>query len=342
MITLVKDGKKLSRWSRAEVSSNIDNCLKSYSFSTDRAVDIKAGDKCSVLVDGKEHARLIIEKVRKKAESNKTSYEGRDTASVLVDSNVPDEAKRVPPGAELVTIINKLITALQADITVNNNAGKIKPFRATEIIQAEAGENCFEFIEKYARKRGVYYTAGIDSIDIYRLGQAVKTEFSFSNSNTIDQQVFVDISGRYSKYKVKSQAEVGAGYDNKKVSREGTAEDKLIIPGRYREIVSDESMTAAECKERAVEEANIKRARSLNIKLKVDRHTVNDVIIQPGKLAKVRTDIGVNGVFLISSVRLRSDDMRGDTADITLTYPDAYSVVEKMNNKQKKRTDIDV
>lgn len=341
MIEIAVNGEKFSDWISADMNADLDYLCRSFSFVTAEDIAaVKANTEFDILVDGEQFAKVYADRVDKNAESNELIIDCRDIVSDIVDSSLPDDAKNSPAGGNLVELVNKVTTSLGLCVDVINEAGSIKPFSEFERTAAEAGANAYAQIEQYARKRGVYYRAGYGSLIIYRLSDVVSTDYSFiAGDNIVDVSVSLDFSGRYREYVVKSQANAERGYGDKEVYRVGRAQDDEVRGGRYLEMVASETMSAAECKERAREEANIRRARSLEVRVDVVGHSQDGKIYEAGKLASVKTGIGAEGVFLIKSVRM-SDGDGGPKTTLTMTYPDAYTIEAEMSAKQAKRSDI--
>lgn len=344
MIEVRANGKKYSDWTEAEVSKDIDNASGSGSFKTSRKIpDLYAGDKIQILVDKEARLTGYIDVVDDSNDENdiSQSFTVRDIVADLVDSSLPDEAKKFKSGTTPSNIVETVLKALKIDCDVINDAGGIKPFSRQEKVVAESGANAFEFITNYLRKRSLFLNSdGNGNVILYKLTNLISAEFNFENklngnTNIISSSKTVDYSERFRYYVCKSQSSDGSS-----VNRIGKAEDTEIRSSRYYEFESEETMSSKECKTRAEEEANIRRARSTNYSVSFPAHSQNGKVFDIAKGARVNDEgVGIAGVLLIKSVKFTESEQEEKT-EISLTYPDAYSVEANLKQKEQKRIDF--
>jgi prophage tail gpP-like protein len=351
MIELRKNGQKYSDWIEAEVSESIDNASSQGSFLTAKMIpDISTGDLVEIFVDGVSKLKGYIDDadLTSDAEELTQNFTARDKVADLLDSSLPDEAKKFKVGMTAENLVKRVVEALKMDSKIINNAGVIKPFATAERIVGESGASAFSFITDYLRKRSIFLNSdGAGNIVLYKLTSDIVAEFSFEkiingNVNILRSSKRTNWSERYRYYVCKSQASSDSDFGDKgTVSRVGKAEDKEVRNTRYFEFVAEESMTNAECKERAEEEANIRRARSVEYTITVPEHSQNGVVFARGKGARVYDEaVGISGVLLIRSVKFRTSADQGNTTEIVMTYPDAYSVEANINQKAQKKIDF--
>jgi prophage tail gpP-like protein len=350
MIEVRVAGKKYSDWIESELSRSIDNASGQGSFKISKFVpDIDSGQLIEIFVDGEAHLTGYVDDNDNDCgeESLTQTFSVRDKIADFLDSSLPDSVKKLKAGTDAVTLLKKVLKALNMDIGVTNNAGTIKAFSSNEIIAGESGVSAFNFVSDHLRKRSLFLNSdGKGNAVLYKLVSDITPTFSFENiidgnNNVITAKKKTDYSNRYRFYVCKSQASSGSDYgDSGTVNRIGKAEDKEIRNTRYLEFVAEESMTTAECKARAEEEANIRRARSLEYTVTVAGHSQDGRVFNIGYGARVYDEVNrISGVLLIRSVRLKSS-ADGDTTEINMTYPDAYSVEANMTQKAQKRIDL--
>ena len=145
-------------------------------------------------------------------------------------------------------------------------------------MSAKVGENMFEFLEKFCRKRAVLLTSNGDGdIVIARAGQETMNgillnELENNSNNVKSGSINYDYSNRYYKYICKSQGNAsiagliddstGLGLADLSGTK-GQAIDEDIRQTRFLEFTNETSSENSSNEERAKWEANIRRARSL-------------------------------------------------------------------------------
>lgn len=345
MIELSFAGKKYRKWLSASISRSIDNASGDFNLTTAEVV-AKVGDEVEIIVDGTNYLRGWVDSIGGNNSVDGIVFDifGRDRIADLIDSSLPDKVKNFKSGSTLENIIRKILDALNLkNVEIINLAGTIKPFTSIEVVAGEAGANAFAFIAGYARKRGVFINSDNNgNIVLFRVSGDIKAEFELKTGEIISSTIEINNSERFNSYAVKSQAQSTSdwGSSTSSVFRIGRASDNDIRNTRYSELVAEESMSNAECRARADEEANIRRARSLNYNVIVSGHSQNGKIYQVGAGAKVNDkDLGVYGIFLIKSVAFLEDES-GATTEIALTFPDAYSLEAEITMKSQKKIDL--
>jgi len=350
MIELKVNGKSYTKFVDLELSRDIDNACGSLTFSTSKKkVDIKANDIIQAVVDGTTMFTGRIDGVSNSIGDADLaqSFTARDYLADLVDSSLPDSCKRFKTGTSLLTLINEVVKALNMTLTVQNLAGTITPFSSIEKVAGEAGQNAFEFITSYARKRQVFINSnGQGNIKLYKLNGLLGANFDFENSgakkNILSANGQINLADRYYSYACKSQINFkNASGDSGDYNRVGRATDTDVRNSRYYEFTSEQSMTQEECKKRAEEEANIRRARSFSYNVTASGHSQNGTVFDIAKGARINDEIlDVKGVLMIKSFSMKVSESDGETTEMTLTYPDAYSVEASIAQKSQKRLDI--
>ncbi len=328
----------------ATVMKSMDSLSAGFRFRTDKIMDIESGENISIMIGNSEVVKDgvvdISNIVEDKTGGRVENISGRDIAADLIDSSVPDELKKMKPGISLENMVKRMLKHIDLDIDVVNEVEGLKEFKSDELVVAESGTKMFEFISEYARKRGVYFKIENGKIIIYRIEDIENPEFEFiSGKNIKSCEVTNSQEKRYNTYICKSQAQTGYSYSENSVSRIGIATDDDIRESRILEFTAEENMSSNECKQRAEEEANIRRARSFEYTVTVAGHEQNGSVYNIGKTAKIKdAQKKISGVFLIKDITFSTSKREGDTSRIILTDPDAYSLKAKMTKAAKKRS----
>lgn len=328
----------------ASVQKSMDTLSGKFRFKTDKIMNINSGDTVNIIIDNDV---MVKDGIVDNSEitSDRTSgriqnISGRDITADLIDSTVPDELKKMKPGISLENMTKRLIEYIELDVPVNNTVSGLREFKKDELVVAETGTKMFEFISEYARKRGVYFKTEKGEIIIYRIEDIENPKFEFLlGRNVISSSIKESNDDRYNKYICKSQSSAKSDYSEGSVSRVGIATDEDIRKSRILEMTAEENMNSDECKQRAEEEANIRRARSFEYTLVVPEHGQNGKVYNVGEMAKIKDrEKNVNGIFLIKNITFSLSKRDGNKSRIVLTDPDAYSLKAQMTKAEKKRS----
>ena len=351
MIELRVNGERYTDFVDLSLKRSIDNASGQLDFGVSkRFLDIGAGDLIQAVVDNEKKLTGYIDSVD--CDTGETelmqTFTARDKIADLIDSSLPDEVKTFQSGMNAVLMLENVIKSLKMSQTIINNAGTIKPFKWIERIAGEAGMGAFELVSGYLRKRGIFINSdGAGNIVLYKLSGDLRSSYSFENlrtgkTNIIDSIGKMNLAERYGTYVCKSQASVeNNNGESSNFNRTGKAVDPEVRETRYHEFVSEESMSTDECKQRAEEEANIRRARSFEYVVNVAGHSQDGIVYDIGKGARVNDEsAGVKGVLLVRAVELKTSKDVGDVTEITMTYPDAYSLEASISQKAQKKIDI--
>ena len=354
------DGEVFGLWESASVTRSIDSNAGSFRLTNSSTTPIseypmKVGDKVKIIIDDVKKVVGYIDDFSEDEDdgTHTVTISGRDNIQDLIDSSVPDTAKVSKGPITLKALCEKVIAAIGAEIEVVNKVDGIAEFTTEDLQAAGTGEMCMEFLVSFARKRQVYLVAdGTGKMLIYRPDTSNKANqplihkkdnaannvkrYSKKNSN----------QHRFNKYIVKSQDNFGnnteADYSDAGTNRSGEAIDSEIRPTRILEIQAEESMTDAECKERAAEEANVRRAQGLVYTAIVAGTTQYDGTTWDfGQFLQVDDDFaGVVGEFLIKEVNYNIDVNSGTLTTLTCVQPDAYQVTAEASKEVKRSSTI--
>ncbi len=225
MISLEVNGQVYSTWTDIQVETSLESVSGVFKFSAVTAkaspFPIKPGQPCTVLINNKSVIKGFVDKVNVSYDANSHSYivEGRDQTCDIIDGTVDHKIEF----KGTVTLKQVIETTLQhincSHIKVIDNVPDAAPFSKTELIAASIGENAFEFIEKYSRKRQVLLTTDGEGNVVITRASTIHSGFQLLNEidgqkNTIKKaNVEYNDSLRFNSYKFWSQGNPGGHGD---------------------------------------------------------------------------------------------------------------------------------
>ena len=342
MLQLRHNGQNYTHFTSARVVANIGMAVRSFTFtSTATANDlypIRVNDYIEVVAD--DTAVILKGYIDKldmvySADEHTITLSGRSLLADLVDSTVKNEKLEFKEST-LETICRTVIKQLGLDIVVENQAGTIAPFK--DIASAEIGENAFEFLEKYSRKRQVLLTTdGTNKLLLMRAGGR-RAPVTLSNStknavtnNVLTSNLSLDLSQRY--YRYKSYAQLNPSLLDIKATPEKISDqngefiDKTIRSTRNFEFNAEDSAESSVVKNRAKWECDIRTANSLKYQATVQGHTVNGVPWDINTVATVVDDYAdLKRELLIRRVEFIYSLTEGSVTNLSLTHKDAFKM----------------
>ena len=164
-VVLEVNGTPYEGFTEINVKNSIEDFSGDFSFKATiegiKFLPFKGNEPCRVLIDDIPLITGYIESVDYSYDTNSHEVEisGRDKTADIIDSSIVGNIELNSPSLE--TIVKAVLSGLNLDITIINQAGDIEPEK-DELVSAEVGENAFDFIEKYARKRGVLLSTNGD------------------------------------------------------------------------------------------------------------------------------------------------------------------------------------
>jgi len=339
------NGVPYTKWESGSVQRSLDNAAGTFSFTTSTTESgefpVKAGDFVNIIVGGETKIYGYVDEISQDggAISRTVTITGRDNVQDLIDSCVPDVAKVVKGPITLSALCKKVISGLgNTSINVLDTSGEPNIFASTELQAAESGDNALEFLQSYARKKQVMLTStGTGNLNIFRPGTIAATsqlihKKNNSENNIKSYRVKKSLNKMFYKYTCQSQDSVGsspnADYSASGMNISGTSIDTSVRNTRFHEIISEEPMTTIECKQRAQEMANIRRARATEYSCVVAGYAqLSGVVWDIGQKVTVIDEFaGIQGQYIIRSVNYTKDLNSGSQTSITVAPTDAYTV----------------
>ena len=274
-------GVQYSNFTTASCEIRLDALSNTFNFTATapdgQPLPFKGGDACKVVIEGETILTGFIEviNVNYSASDHNITISGRDKTADLLDSSIDSINDIRAENLTLKSLIEKIIGQLGLDVQVIDEV-EPEPFSETEDIAApEPGDNAFEFIEKYAKKRQVLLTSNGDGDIVISTnwGQtaegAVQHIIGADDNNVLSADFSYDTTGRYNVYKITSGMNpialnlAGETENESVVNQKGSVIDSDIRSGRQLIIMSENPFSDEPCEKRAKWEADIRRARGL-------------------------------------------------------------------------------
>jgi len=349
-LTLEHKGIVYRNFTTASVGVSMRTASGFFSFETtgdkNNVLPMKAGDAVKMLADGEPVVTGFIDTldVDYDATTHTILATGRDKTADIIDSSVIGK-KEFSKGVTLPSIIRSVISDLGiSDISVIDETGGVKAFTKDEVSSAEIGQSCIEFIMSFANKRQVLIvTDGKGNLVLTRGSKVpsglslIHTTGPLNKRNNVKSARFnVDLTQRFNFYQIRSQGNPVFSLDSTSeqlTEIQGIASDSSVRSSRKLEFQAEESFNAAESKDRAIWEANLRRVNSSRYKVIVQGHSLNNKVWRPNQLVTALDDfVDIKSSMLISDVEYEYDLVGGSTSKITLVPPDAFTLQAELDN----------
>lgn len=344
-IRLEVNGVEYEKFTSASVEIRLDALSNAFSFTAvatgNSKPPFKVGSACRILVGDDVVMTGYIEIIDGSydSQSHSITYRGRDKTADVVDSNIASLSD-FGTSISLKTVIEKVLNHIGAtNIKVIDNV-KPKNFNpAATKLAPEPGDNAFNFIEKFARKRQVILTSDADGNIVIEktpgavMDTALQNFLGASNNNIISASFSYDETGRYNVYKMTSGLNpstlTGSTSSADVVNQKSTIIDADIRTGRQLAFVPESSFSISEGDKRASWESRVRRARGQLYSVTVQGHKpegldelwqVNRVVAVIDDFADIRTGM------LINSVVYNFDENSGSTTTLSLVAENAYNL----------------
>ncbi|MCK5020816.1 MAG: hypothetical protein KAS32_27590 [Candidatus Peribacteraceae bacterium] len=343
------NGLDLVNFSAASVFRRMDLVSGSFSFGStadeQNRLPVREGDKIEVVVDQNTVLTGFVEGINSGAAPDKHDFvaTGRDILADLIDSTL-GPVKEFTGSVQLIDICKAVIEGinLSNDVSVFDETGSgiagptlsLLPFSEYDITSGDIGIKAFDFLEHFARKRQVFLTTdGLGNLILSR-NNGIKFPVKLKtgkNGNLKTANKVIDNTERYNVYTAHSQLNpirmVPGTNPTDLVQQKGLAEDPEIRSSRIFAFNAEESSDSLTAKDRAIWEANIRRARSLTYTGTVQGHSANGRLWIPNVLVDVDDPLNhIQATLLIRSVRYNSSLDLGNTTTLDMTFRSAYTL----------------
>jgi len=374
MLNLVINNGKILEYKSLSVVKSIDNICGGFEVILDSKKQIGASlwesSGCAINIDGipilAGFFDQFIGKTSRKDED--IVLRGRDKTSFVVDSDLSVKnttATGKDNKVYLVSFLKEMLKKNDLDFidVINNTFPQENLSMSKDSITADIGDNIFNIIQKYCYFNKVVCTSDFNgNISLERAGR-FKTQTSLllldklnSSNNIINSDVNFDLTKRYGKYIVMCEGSSGLdsviddvssgelGWESisgKNTYTNGFAIDKEISLNKKKVILLNKEATPEECTAMAVWEMNLAKKRSFSYNCVLAGYKDNKGYPwRPNTLVAVNdTKYGISGQMLITSVRFISSRETGYTTELSLTYPESFSLLLKPEKKKSGKGD---
>ncbi len=336
-ITLTVDGLIYGGWKSVSVRRSIETIAGTFSLSVSERWPgqqtlnaILPGQKCRVTLDGDPVITGYVDDVAPawSATRHEVGIDGRDVTGDLVDCSAihrPGEWQ----GLGLEAIVTILAQPFGIPVKATTETGA--PFRSFGI---EEGETAFEAIERACRMRGVLATSdGHGGLCIIRpVGPRASVALK-RGENILDATARLSHRDRYSQYIVKGQQPSFGNLMPPELLAQIRAEATDPGTRRYRplQIVAEQSVDGASAQERAMWEANVRAARSRQVKVTVQgwREHPDGPLWSPNRVVRLSDDwLAIDQDMLITGLTFSKGD-QGTRTELGLAPPGAFELKAK-------------
>mgnify|MGYP005990789549 CR=1 FL=1 len=337
------DGVQYTNFTKASCKLRLDSLSSFFSFTAaadgpDR-LPLRTGQECKVYVDDELVLTGHIESMLVDYTTGKHSitYAGRDKTADILDSTLGAIDNIEGQELTMKAAIQRVISHLGLDVKVIDQV-QPKLFKQDEdLLNPEIGDNAFEFIERIARKRQVLLTSDqygnlvLARNDGTRADGVIQHVIDSEDNNVLAATFAKNTSERFRLYKVASGLNIAAiadiGGDVEVLTdQQGDIEDGDIRKGRQMVVIS-ETPSGSDTKERAIWEADVRKARSTTYDCTVAGYRVgidSGDIWRTNRLYAINDDfIGLDKPMLCNAVTFNLDE-DGRRTDLELIGRDAY------------------
>lgn len=344
-IELEVEGTRYTQFVSASVSIRLDALSNTFNFqaaSADgRPLPFTGGESCRIIVDGENALTGTIEIVEVSTSSNSHDIliSGRDKTGDLLDSTL-DSISDLSAPITLKQVIETVISELGLDIEVIDMANPKAFNQAEDILAPEPGQNAFDFLEQYSRKRQVLLTSNGDGNIVITQSQGtfvnapLRHQVNGESNNIISSDVSYDTTGRFNIYKFVSSLNptalnfAGTVPLSDVVSQEGDITDPQIRAGRQLILVAEEGFSNEQNRARAEWEANIRKARGRVYSARVNNFkNVTNALWGINTLISIIDDFaGIDARMLVNTVVFNFDLTTGSTTTLGFVNENAYTL----------------
>lgn len=342
------NGQPYENFTSASVTASITALTRGFSFVStadkNASFAIKIGDGVTITADDIDLLEGYIERLESSYDTmgHEIRVSGRSALMDLADSTIPPTVEI--KGTSLTSICRSVFSLMGIDAEVSNEAGTIRNFSG-EISSGEIGQNAFEFLEKYSRKRQVLLTSdGANTLVLARAGTNraptnLKNVRYADDNNILQATLSIDDSKRYNFYVAKSQLNTTIPSFDKDpediVNQQGSIRDTEIREGRSLHFNAEESSDSFTAKDRATWEKNIRINQAWNYNAKVAGNTANGQLWLPNTIVKVVDNYcNIDAELLIRDVTHNYDNIGGSTTALTMVLKRAFTL--ELEQSQRK------
>ncbi|MDH3325178.1 MAG: hypothetical protein OEM38_00510 [Gammaproteobacteria bacterium] len=304
MITFEINGTEFINVKKAEASDSIDEFAGSFSFTTHKKIGAAVDDLCIVKVDGEKFITGYIDsaEIDYSEDSHNVTFSGRAKTQDVIDSTIGNKVT-ITGAVTLKDAIQIVLDDISSTLKIIDNANTDK-FEKFDKISGDIGDNAFELISKYCRKRQVLLSSNEDGDIVLSKGKTKDSGLSINSKDetgNIKKANFISShANRFNRYQVFSQSNTsgfnftGETSAKKLASNDGIVSDKEIRSSRVMSVVAETSSTDEDCEKRADWMARVNRSRSITYRATVANHNQDGMVWKKGYLVNIDDDFSFN------------------------------------------------
>lgn len=357
-----KNGLDLVNFTNASVFRSMESVSGYFNFVStadeQNRLPIRENNRVEIVVDKQVVLTGFVEGIESNAAKDAHDFRatGRDVLGDLYDSAV-GEVSEFTGSVQLIDICRAVLDGInlaevvvfdETSIGIVGPSTSLLPFDEWDIASAEPGTKAFEFLELFARKRQVLLTTDGQGNLILSRNNGIKLPVKLKtgqDGNLKNARKIIDNTERYRAYTAHSQLNpirmVAGTKPRELVQQKGLAEDTEMRVSRIFTFNAEESSDSFTAKDRAIWEANFRRARSLTYTGTVQGHSANGILWIPNRLVDVDDSFNdIKATLLIRSVRYNSSIDLGNTTTLDMTFLSAYTLQAEADRRDALSEDF--
>lgn len=359
-LTIKANGDTIVNYQNLSVSRSVENVTGAFSLKT--SIDengrypIKIKDTVEVSADDQKIFTGFAEILDGSDDEDihDLLFSGRGKLCDFVDSTITTESLEFKNSISLVDVAKALLLNMNIDVEVidqagpDGSSGAIEPFQPFDVESAEIGQKGFSFLETLARKRQVLITS--DEKGNLVLTRASNVLFPFSLQKRLNQpgnnikssNFKIDHTKLFSSYTAVGQlspANQTAETGHKELSTQISAKalNSRIRSSRAFVFPSEYNTDGSTANNRAIWEANIRRARAKTYYATVQGHTLNGALWVPNILVDVTDETwGIIGKTFLKEVVYSQSLTEGSTTQLIFAEKDAFTLQAEQDQRESE------
>lgn len=350
MIGIVVNGTPYTDFMSADVTVSLATLANDFQFTASSVGDfppLRQGDAAEVLVDGGKILTGFIDEVGGKDQEggHVVTYTGRDKTGDLLDSqiNVINDI-RASDSLTLKRLIEIVIEHLGLSIKVVDNLDPAPFNEAEDIIQPKVGQNAFEFISIYARKRQALLTSTADGDVLITQSSPVDSGATLQrvqgsdDNNILAQDWTINASQLFNRYIYRGQLDPGAlnfagSSDVDTITDQGgEATDSGIRAGRQSVHVEKDSYSSAQLVDRAKWGKQLATSKATRFNCTVKGHQMpQGGIWAVNTLAQINSDVAdITRKMLTNTLTFSQGESAPTITRLEFVERNVYTINEKI------------
>ncbi len=350
MIELIVNGSPFTDFVSASITESLGTMANDFSFTASAVDDfppLRQGDNVEVSVDGVKKLTGTIGEVngRDQEGTHLVTYTGRDKTGDFLDSqiNIIDDIK-ASENLTLKGIIEIVISHLRQSLTVQDSLNPAPFNNAEDIIAPQVGQNAFDFVAPYARKRQALLSSTpegnilITQSSPTDSGAIVQRLQGANDNNILAQNWAINASQLFNKHIHRGQLDPRA-LDFAGESSSETAEDQggeATNPdarvGRQMVSVETESYSSEQLKDRAKWAVQLAKAKATGFSCTVKGHQkTNGGLWTSNTLVQVTSDVAdITRKMLLETVTFSQGEGQPTITNLEFVERNVYTIDEKI------------